>query len=85
VNDTADEVRHIVTFIRDLMALRAGNGRWDKSHITYELLAFHKLGSDKYRSLGMEYRAMPLDPPTRQQMNELLGIATDAGIEARIR
>jgi pyruvate formate lyase activating enzyme len=85
VNDTVDEVRLIVDFIRDLMALRTGNGRGARSHISYELLAFHKLGNDKYRSLGMEYRAMPLDPPTRQQMSELLGIATEAGIEARIR
>ncbi|MDH3251338.1 MAG: glycyl-radical enzyme activating protein, partial [Ignavibacteria bacterium] len=85
VNDTVDEVRHIVAFIRDLMALRTGNGQWDKSDISYEFLAFHKLGSDKYRSLGMEYRATPLDPPTRREMSELLGIATEAGIEARIR
>ncbi len=85
VNDTVDEVQRIVGFIRELIALRNGNGQGATSSISYELLAFHKLGSDKYRSLGLEYRAAPLNPPTREQMNKLLRIATDEGIEASVR
>jgi pyruvate formate lyase activating enzyme len=85
VNDTADEVRQIVGFIKELMALRTGNGRGEAANISYELLAFHKLGSDKYRSLDMEYQASPLEVPTGELMRGLLEIATNAGVVARIR
>jgi pyruvate formate lyase activating enzyme len=85
VNDTPGEIRRIVAFLRELIALRTGNGRGGGANISYELLTFHKLGSDKYRSLDMEYRASPLEPPSRQQMSELLAIATEAGLVARIR
>jgi pyruvate formate lyase activating enzyme len=85
VNDSMDEVRRIAGFIRELIALRNGNAKDNGSTISYELLTFHKLGSDKYRSLGIEYRATALVPPTREQMSVLLGIATEAGIQVSIR
>ena len=65
------------------MALRSETG--NTAPITYELLAFHKLGSDKYVSLGMDYRASHLEPPTKEQMHSLLTIARTAGVDARIR
>ncbi|MEW6512073.1 MAG: glycyl-radical enzyme activating protein [Bacteroidota bacterium] len=85
VNDTVEEVRHIVAFIADLIALRTRGGANHRSRISYELLAFHKLGSVKYRSLGLEYHAIALDPPKRRHMEELLVLATEAGIEATMR
>jgi len=83
VNDVTEEFAGIVGFIRELMALRHAQG--SASSITYELLAFHKLGSDKYLSLGMEYTASHLEPPTKEVMHGLLAIARDAGVDARIR
>lgn len=83
VNDMADEFSGIVSLIRELMALRSVNGH--TAPIAYELLAFHKLGSDKYTSLGMDYRASHLEPPSKEQMHTLLTIARDAGVDARIR
>jgi pyruvate formate lyase activating enzyme len=83
VNDGHDEFRSIVEFIQTLTALRRSRG--STAPIRYELLTFHKLGSDKYRSLDMEYTAAGLEPPTREQMNGLLAIAHQAGIEANIR
>jgi pyruvate formate lyase activating enzyme len=83
VNDGGAEFAGIVGFVRDLMALRSAHG--NTATISYELLAFHKLGSDKYASLGMEYKASHIEPPTKEQMNTLLGIAGNAGIDARIR
>jgi len=83
VNDMTDEFSTIVTFIQDLLTLRGVNGR--APGIIYELLAFHKLGSDKYLSLGMDYPASHIAPPTKEQMNILLNIARNAGVDARIR
>lgn len=83
VNDALDEFAKILAFIRDLAAMRRARG--EAAPITYELLAFHKLGSDKYVSLGMEYKASHLEPPTKEQMHGLLTIARQAGVEARIR
>ena len=83
VNDAVEEFSGIVAFIRELIALRSVAG--NTAPITYELLAFHKLGSDKYVSLGMDYRASHLEPPTKEQMHSLLTIARTAGVDARIR
>lgn len=85
VNDTSEEIGKIVGFIRELISLRTRNGGPTDAGISYELLAFHKLGSDKYRSLGMDYRASALDPPTRERMQSLLGVATSAGLVATFR
>jgi len=85
VNDTPEEIRQIVAFVGELIALRTRNGRGTRANISYELLAFHKLGSDKYRSLGMEYRASTLVPPSLEQMRALLEIATAAGVDATFR
>lgn len=83
VNDGREEFAGIVDFIRELLALRRERGIG--APITYELLAFHKLGSGKYASLGMEYRASHLEPPSKELMNSLVTLSTAAGIETRIR
>jgi len=85
VNDTPDEILKIVAFIQDLIALRERNGQDARDSISYELLTFHKLGSDKYRSLDMEYRASSLEPVHRERMQRLLALATEAGLVARLR
>jgi pyruvate formate lyase activating enzyme len=87
VNDSEEEFRKIAEFIRTLMDLRRNNGKAGDASvgISYELLAFHKLASDKYTSLGMDYRAAHLSPPSKEKMLELVHVAEGAGIEARVR
>jgi pyruvate formate lyase activating enzyme len=85
VNDSTEEFRKIVAFIRSLIDLRNTNGCPPGATVSYELLAFHKLASDKYANLGMDYRAAHLHPPSREQMQTLLHIAASAGVDARIR
>jgi pyruvate formate lyase activating enzyme len=87
VNDSQEELKKLTRFIRTLMDLRSNNGRTGDNAvgITYELLVFHKLASDKYRSLGMEYKAAPLSPLPREKMLELVKIAQSAGIDAQVR
>jgi pyruvate formate lyase activating enzyme len=87
VNDNEEEVAKISQFIRSLIDLRHRNGGVVKNHaaITYELLPFHKLASDKYTSLGMDYPAAALDTPAKSRMLELLDVVKMHGIDARIR
>ena len=43
--------------------------------LSLELLPFHRLASDKYRSLGMDYRAVNLQTPEKEQMQALVAAA----------
>jgi pyruvate formate lyase activating enzyme len=75
VNDTPEEIGAIGRFIAELPK---GGG-----DIQMELLAFHKLASEKYSSLGMEYRAAGLEPPMKEKMAALADAARAAG--ARVK
>ena len=87
VNDSEGEIGQIASFLRDLKASRRANGMAENgtAGITYELLAFHKLASDKYPSLGREYTAAAIDPPTHEKMTRLVSAAQRYGIEASFR
>jgi pyruvate formate lyase activating enzyme len=79
VNDSEEEFGKILTFIKDLINLHAG------TRISYELLPFHRLATDKYTGLGLEYAAATLAPPLNDRMRELADIAERAGINVRTR
>ncbi len=80
VNDTPEAIGRIAAFVRSLIDERGNDGG-----ITYELLAFHKLARDKYRSLGMEYRAEPLHPPSRERMQTFVDVASHCGVPTTFR
>jgi pyruvate formate lyase activating enzyme len=42
-NDTEEDIQAIINFIKD------------KANVKYELLKYHRLGQQKYHSLGREY------------------------------
>jgi len=79
VNDSDEEFGKIVSFVKELTTLHSG------SKITYELLPFHQLATDKYAAVGMEYAAATLAPPPRARMRELTDIAERVGIHVRTR
>lgn len=85
VNDTEEEIGQIAAFIRDLKEERSKAGGAQPAPITYELLAFHKLAADKYRSLGLEYKAAEINPPTKETMTMLRDAAKRNGVDAAIR
>ena len=87
VNDMFEDVGAIVQFVRGLVELRAkhNNGTGKGAEIQLELLPFHRLAADKYRSLGMEYRARNLEPPTKARMLELAKIAEIEGVEVLVK
>jgi pyruvate formate lyase activating enzyme len=87
VNDSDDEFGKIVSFVKSLVDLRLGDGATGghSPGITYELLTFHKLASDKYRNLGLEYKASHIEPLGKPRMQELVALAQAQGIDARMR
>lgn len=84
VNDTPAEIAAIAAFVAELVALRAiesnGNG---PAEISWELLPFHRLAADKYRSLGLDYRAQTLNPPPKDLMAALAEAAQASGVAVR--
>jgi pyruvate formate lyase activating enzyme len=83
VNDSIEEISAIIKFVQSLVELRMqhSNGKEKCAEIQLELLPFHRLAADKYRSLGLEYRAKNLEPPSKAKMNELAKIAEIHGVE----
>lgn len=87
VNESAEDIGQIASFVRELMESRkrsvpTGNG---VAFIKYELLAFHKMASGKYPSLGLEYKASSIDPPTKEKMSELISAVRQRGVEVLTR
>jgi len=72
-NDTVKEICEIAIFVKSLVELRNTNGFPDSPDcaIQYELLPFHKLAADKYRSLGLDYQAQNLELLSKEKIDEL--------------
>ncbi len=87
VNDTEEEVGQVAAFVRSLIDMRKKRGGAEDgtAGIRYELLAFHKLAADKYASLGRDYTASSLHPPTTETMGVLVAAARRAGVETSYR
>ena len=85
VNDTVEEVTAIATFVRELIDLRNNAGGDGDHTISLELLPFHRLAGDKYRSLDMDYRAKDLKTPGKEHMNALTEAARSRAVETRSR
>jgi pyruvate formate lyase activating enzyme len=84
VNDTPAEIAAIAAFVRELVSLRgiSSNGS-GPAELSWELLPFHRLAADKYRSLGLDYRARVLNPPPKDQMAVLAESAQSSGVVVR--
>jgi len=85
VNDTEEEIGQIATFVHELIEHCKSVGQNGCGEIRYELLAFHKLAAGKYPSLGLEYGAGDVDPPTKERMAVLLNAAQRCGVDAAMR
>lgn len=85
VNDTPADIIAIASFVRELADIRERTGGVHAGMLTLELLPFHKLAGDKYRSLGMESDVRDLEPPAREKMDELVAAAGTCGIAVKRR
>ncbi len=81
VNDTPEDIVAVADFIRVLGASRSDGG----AGLSLELLTFHRLAEDKYHSLGLDYRAGDLTPPTPEHMAALVRAAGDFSTPVRSR
>lgn len=64
INDEPENIMKIAEFCRELNNVEQ-----------YELLAYHKLGIGKYKSLGKPYELEDVEPPSREEMQKLVNIA----------
>lgn len=94
VNDTPEEIGAIAAYIASIKSTRPGSTPPPGSAVhasrpvenpDLELLPFHRMAGDKYRSLGMDYLAAPLETPSKEKMLSLAEAATAAGITVRVR
>ena len=84
VNDTPEAIGEIAAFVRRLSDLRIATNAETGADVPLPalgLLRFHRLAADKYRSLGLEYRASNLAAPSLAYMDELRDVARGYGIE----
>lgn len=72
-NDTEEEIRSIAEFAKSL-------GTVEEMH----LLPYHRIGSDKYAGLGRNYTMAHIQPPPKDQMEELLSVVNWAGLKGQI-
>ena len=79
VNDSPEDVAAIAAYVRQLIEARAG--REHPAPIRLDLLPFHRLAGDKYRSLDSDYRARDLTPPSKEKMLELAALVRECGVE----
>lgn len=73
-NDTPKEIGAIAAFAKTLPGVKR-----------IHLLAYHRLGQDKYAGLGREYQMEAVQPPDQELMESLLLTAgREAGVECQI-
>lgn len=73
INDQPHNIKALGLFCRGLSKLEA-----------VELLPYHRLGMETYRSLSIDYALADLTSPDREQMAALAGILEGMGLTVRI-
>lgn len=71
VNDTVEAIAAIAAFVCELGELGQAEANAASGLSQLELLKFHRLAADKYRSLGLDYRASTLETLSKERMAEL--------------
>jgi pyruvate formate lyase activating enzyme len=72
INDGAEDIRRTVAFLSHLGLLRI------------DLLPYHRIGVDKYRRVGMQYRLAGLEPPSMDHVRQIAGQFEREGFAVRI-
>jgi pyruvate formate lyase activating enzyme len=83
VNDTKEEVADIAKFVSGLINIRNTKYGKEASPIKLELLQFHKLAGDKYRSLDMENKANKLSSYGKTEIEALKECARNFDIDVK--
>jgi pyruvate formate lyase activating enzyme len=83
VNDTKEEVAEIADFVSELQKTRNTKFSKEAAYIKLELLQFHRLAGDKYKSLEMDNRADKLKTYGKSEIEELKECARSFGINVK--
>ncbi len=84
VNASDEAIDAIAAYIHELGEIRAEAGS-EGGMPRLELLPFHKLASDKFRSLDMDYQAKDLTAPDKEAMTGWVELARKHGIDVEAR
>jgi len=87
INDTPEAIGKIAAFVRRLGDLRIAYNAETGTDVpppVLGLLRFHRLAADKYRSLGLEYKASDLAAPSLETMDSLRDVARSHCIEVEL-
>ena len=71
VNDSVEAIMAIAAYVQELNGLRPAGA----AALSLELLPFHRMAGDKYRSLEVNYRAAVLETSSREHLAALLAAA----------
>ena len=72
INDEAEDIRQMASFLTGLGLLRI------------DLLPYHRIGVEKYRRAGMQYRLEELEPPSTDHVREIAAQFERQGFAVRI-
>ena len=70
VNDTEEEMNGLAGIIQKSVNIEAVN-----------LIPFHQLSGSKYESLGLDYRAAGIKPPTQEGLDKISAVFAGYGIK----
>lgn len=84
VNASDAAIDAIAAYVRELEEIRAEAGS-EGGRPRLELLPFHRLASDKFRSLDLAYEAEDLKAPDKEAMAGWVALAREHGIEVDTR
>jgi pyruvate formate lyase activating enzyme len=79
-NDTPAEIAAIARFVNEMYQLAFTGGGQPTPCLAFELLPFHRLAENKYKSLGLPYQAASLQPPGPEKMEQLAAAARMDGL-----
>ncbi|NLE45847.1 MAG: glycyl-radical enzyme activating protein [Chloroflexi bacterium] len=85
INADPQTITDIARFVSETAARASSEHRNVISTTSLELLPFHRMAGDKYRSLGLEYKAADLETPSSETMESLRQSASRFGMDVRRR
>jgi pyruvate formate lyase activating enzyme len=73
INDSKDNIVNLVKFVSTLEKVTE-----------IDILPYHKLGVSKYNQIGQTYKLININPPTEQEINEIVEIIQGAGFLVKV-
>jgi pyruvate formate lyase activating enzyme len=74
ITDTDENVRGVVNFVASL----------SRRDLEVDLLPYHRIGSDKYKRLGMECMMPDVQPPSEEEIAKIASLFAEKGIRTHV-